>query len=156
MFGIGRANDYSGEAKQEESGKSLFEREIMSFKNKRDYDTSIESAVLSLKEQRKDLYFRLKGLKGYEGLSKDKLEMYFHKFGIQKSKKRKRKLSELVWSSKGIESGSEMYTHSTNIVLSCLESTDIDLSLRWREHRMRVNITQTLRASLQALKGRFT
>ena len=126
---------------------------------------SLELARKALGEQRKDLYRRLKGIKGHKGLPKEDLESYFDAFGILQRKRRKRKLSNMVWSvdekswkkSNARSGGGTMNsqdaqsTGSARIVLACLEPTDIDWAMRWRQHRVRENILFSLRATLEAL-----
>jgi hypothetical protein len=122
---------------------------------------TLEDAKKALISSRKDLYWRLKGKKGkHTGLTKLDLNEKFIMFNINKEKKRKRKLSNIVWNDNNMLDDSEQFnrintfcTHSSNVVLACIEDTDEDWSLRWRMHRIRVNVLESLRASLVALQN---
>ena len=116
-----------------------------------EYD-SLLKASKALKISRKNLYFRLKGKKGYQGLDKSELKKYFECFGISKLKKRKQKVSQMIWSPD--EFNTDICDSSSNVVLACIEDTDMDWVKRWRAHRVRVNILLSLRASLVGLRGR--
>ena len=119
--------------------------------------SSLSEAEKALKISRKNLYWRLKGKKGkHIGLNLKDLERHFVGFNLSKQKKRKHKLANVVWTSTAAEMEDDtlfkqICMRSSSVVLACVEDTDMDWALRWRSHRVRVNLLESLRASLVAL-----
>ena len=119
--------------------------------------SSLSKAEKALKISRRNLYWRLKGKKGkHIGLNLKELERHFVGFNLSKQKKRKHKLANVVWTSTAAEVEDDtlfkqLCMRSSSVVLACVEDTDMDWALRWRSHRVRVNLLESLRASLVAL-----
>ena len=42
---------------------------------------------------------------------------------------------------------------SSRVILACVEDEDKDWALRWRSYRVRINLMESLRASLVALQS---
>ena len=160
-----RGEGKAPELRQQRGGQ--FRRDTSTANSLMAHVDSLELAREALVKQRKDLYWRLKGLKGHRGLSKEQLESHFDMFGISKRKRRKRKLCNMVWcvdeepwrKSSAVKVGQGTMMSDQNarnrgsalIVISCLEPTDIDWAARWRQHRVEENILLSLRATLEAL-----
>ena len=118
---------------------------------------SLSAASKALQLSRKDLYWRLKGKKGHVGLDSIELGKHFDEFCLSKLKKRKLKLSKLVWpedlDAKTARAAlNALCDSSARVILACVEDTDMDWAVIWRSHRVRVNLLESLRASLVALK----
>ena len=122
--------------------------------------STLKEAKKALDKSRKDLYWRFKGKKkgtsAHPGLKKERLREYFIYFDLENQKKRKQKLSNMVWSGWALALDAvaeELFTKSAKVVLACAEETDEDWIQRWRSHRIRVNVLGSLRGSLVALQG---
>ena len=80
---------------------------------------------------------------------------FFINFDLENQKKRKQKLSNMVWSGWALALDAvteELFTKSAKVVLACAEETDEDWAQRWRSHRIHVNVLGSLRGSLVALQ----
>jgi hypothetical protein len=128
-----------------------------------EFSTLLE-AQKALKISRKDLYWRLKGKKRkHVGLDLRALAKFFVEFNISGKKKRKLKLANMVWTTtiKAEESEDMDMNHddyqrcvwSSRVILACVEDEDKDWALRWRSYRVRINLMESLRASLVALQS---